>query len=119
MRLAVIALLAFGCASAAEVPFDEPVTVQFGESIVVGTEGTTITFVDVADSRCPRNAICVWQGEVHVRVGVGGANFDVKVPGTIHAAGYAIEVREVTPYPDDPPPPKSSYRATMVVGRDG
>ena len=117
MRVALIALLAFGCASAAEVPFDEPVTVRFGESIIVGTERTNITFLEVADSRCPRNAICVWQGEVHVRLGVGTESFDVKVPGSISAAGYTIEVREVTPYPDDPPPPKSAYRMTMVVRR--
>ena len=117
MRLAGIALLAFGCASGAEVPFDEPVTIQLGERIVVGSERTTITFVDVADSRCPRNAVCVWEGEVHVRLSVGAENFDVKVPGTLAAGGYAIDVREVTPYPDDPPPPKSAYRLAMVVRR--
>jgi hypothetical protein len=109
MRLAAALLLMVACASTADVPLDTPFTLKHGE-----TRGP-VTFVEVSDSRCPRNAVCVWQGEVSVQLSVNSENVTIKVPGTATAAGYQIEVREVTPYPDDPPPAKSTYRAVVVV----
>jgi hypothetical protein len=111
MRFAAALLLLAACTSTSEMPLDTPFTLKHGE-----TRGP-VTFVDFTDSRCPRNAVCVWQGEVSVQLKVNAENVTIKVPGTATAGGYRIEVREVTPYPDDPPPAKSEYRAVVVVNR--
>lgn len=111
MRFAMTLLLLVACTSTADMPFETPFTLKHGE-----TKGP-VTFVDVTDSRCPRNAVCVWEGEVSVQLDVNSESVTIKVPGTANAGGYRIEVREVTPYPDDPPPAKSEYRAVMVVSR--
>lgn len=111
MRFAAIGLLLAACTSTAEMPLDTPFALKHGE-----TRGP-VTFVDFSDSRCPRNAVCVWAGEVSVRLSVNSENVTIKVPGTATAGGYRIEVREVTPYPDDPPPERSAYRAVVVVSR--
>ena len=111
MRFAVALFLMVACTSTADLPLDTPFTLKHGE-----TRGP-VTFVDVSDSRCPRNATCVWEGEVSVKLSVNSESVTIKVPGPATAGGYRIEVREVTPYPDDPPPEKSAYRAVVVVSR--
>lgn len=110
MRAAGLMLIILGCATAA----DEPFTLRYGQTVRLAS-GPSITFENVEDSRCPRNTVCVWEGEVRVHLRVGDERVNIKVPGSATAAGYTIEVREVRPYPDDPPPPKSAYEATVVA----
>ena len=67
MRVAVkvLFLLTIACTSAPATPSpDGTITLRFGESAVVG--GTRISFTDVNDSRCPKDVVCVWEGDVAV-----------------------------------------------------
>ena len=116
-RLPFVLALSLGCASVGEVPLDTAFALQFGETVTVAATDLTLTFTDVADSRCPVNITCVWQGEVTVHLLVNGDPVSVKAPGTASLAGYVIEVREVNPYPSDPPPQKSRYSAVIEVSR--
>jgi len=88
-----------------------------------------VTFLAVAnDSRCPIDAMCVWQGnaavEIGVRLGMGPT-----IPDTLHTAatpkdaiwwGYRITLVALDPVPRAATPvPPGDYRATVKVGRFG
>lgn len=109
MRFAIIFLLALACASTAEVPLDTAFALKVGETTTIASTDLTVTLADVADSRCPHGVTCVWEGEARVTLRVNSDLFDVKVPGSVTARGYAIEVREVTQ--------TKPYTATIVVRR--
>lgn len=48
---------------------DEPFEVKVGNSLVI-PNGILITVLDVEDSRCPADVLCVWQGEAKVSINV-------------------------------------------------
>ena len=114
-RLSLLLALTVGCASTGEVPLDTAFSLRYGETVAVERTDLEITFADVTDSRCPRGTTCVWEGEVSVSLRVGAETVAIKVPGTANVSRYAVEVREVNPYPGDPPPAKTDYVATVVV----
>lgn len=75
----IVGLLALqACASAEKVVVAQPgvpFSLLVGETAVLN--GSQLTFTRVsADSRCPANAVCVWEGEARIEVRVardGGA----------------------------------------------
>jgi hypothetical protein len=66
-----------------------------------------ISFVERGnDSRCPANAVCVWQGdaEVRLRVRVGSNTIVTPLhttlePARVTVGGYALQLIGLTPYP--------------------
>lgn len=106
-------------------------TLQRGESASVDGGKLVITFVEVAaDSRCPADVVCVWQGDAAMvfqlssRVLRIAAHIDTLHTGvdprTGAYLGYTIAVTELQPYPyssDDPA--QRAYRATLEVTRQG
>jgi hypothetical protein len=58
-------------------------TLRYGRSAIVA--GTRVTFADVvADSRCPKDVVCVWAGDAAVRLESGAESI---VLHTAAAAG--------------------------------
>jgi hypothetical protein len=61
----------------------------------------------VADSRCPANAVCVWQGDAHARIATrvaGGAAVTSDLHSTlaplkVTVDRYSISMIGMTPYP--------------------
>lgn len=50
------------------VPLGQEFTIKFGEQVVLAGEDVRITFAEVLnDSRCPPNAVCIWQGNARLR----------------------------------------------------
>lgn len=87
----------------------DTLSIRIGRSIVA-TTGEKLTFEKlVHDSRCPANAMCVWQGmvtvEMSVQVGDNKKTFSLSAdpgnPEAIEATvlGYKVTLVHVWPYP--------------------
>ena len=87
----------------------DTLSIQVGKSIVAAT-GEKLTFEKlVHDSRCPANAMCVWQGmvtvEMSMQIGASKKTFSLSAdpgnPEAIEATvlGYEITLVHVWPYP--------------------
>jgi len=101
----------------------EPFTLRLNQGKRV--QQFEISFVDVTeDSRCPRNARCVWQGQVTVELAVSRNGVDL-APLTLSTdfdATAALETYEVALTGVEPGPalagesiPLSDYIITLVV----
>jgi hypothetical protein len=104
---------------------DREFTLAVGQSQVVDGRAR-LTLVDVpGDSRCPRQAVCVYAGNVQVslRVEAGGRDTtgvvnSLELPQVMTVAGIQARVTDVQPIPDAGAPiPKYAYRVTLRVGR--
>lgn len=91
-------------------------------------DGTRLTFTDVAsDSRCPKDVVCIWAGNVALAFGLetadgGTSDFEVTYegqPATETVEGYAVTVMDVQPYPVSTQPIEpEDYRVTVRIGSD-
>lgn len=89
-------------------------------------DGTRLRFTGVSeDSRCPKDALCVWPGRAVVALGLTtaeGANHDVEIqyqgqPTTKTVDGVALTVSDVQPYPASTAPIEPhDYRVTVSIG---
>lgn len=121
--LFAVALAACG-RDGATATLDEPVQLAPGQTAVFTAEKLEVTFVQmIADSRCPSDATCFWQGSVTVRLGI---RRDGKV--TQHEAdefndlavdGYVVDVVEVLPArgPESRQIAPADYRVLLKVTR--
>lgn len=133
MRRALILLVLFfggsGCGSP-EGPKDAtvgtPFDVAVSETAVVASEELHLTFESVtADSRCPKGAQCIWEGDAVARVTLvkaaePSATVELHTNGRFERSaeyhGYLVTLVELAPYPrtDRTPDPKA-YVATLRV----
>ena len=132
-----VALLAASCGRTAEpvshatelrvVEAGDTITLQYGDSAVLGRGGPSITFsAIVADSRCPVDVTCVWAGDAHVQL--NGGNGIAREPLDLHTgiepmeavfAGYRIRLLDVAPprrQGDDVQPADYSVRLAISRG---
>ncbi|MBN1376002.1 MAG: hypothetical protein JXA01_07595 [Dehalococcoidia bacterium] len=97
-----------------------------GQTALIAGEQFDIKFAEViTDSRCPANAICIWQGEVTclVEITVGDAVFQKVLLQSGQSAGYSMsDFRDyqltfrVEPYPlSDTPIDRDEYRLSLVI----
>lgn len=108
-----------------EVPFGDEFDLAIDQQSRVG-EVVNVAFVDViGDSRCPVDAVCVWEGDAEI-------SLEVQVTGerkklvTLHTHrsqpterivdGYRIRLVDLRPLPTTAGlPDRSDYVATLVV----
>ena len=98
-----------------------------GEARRVPETDLTLTFVRVADSRCPTGVTCIREGDAAVLVRVdrpGGPAADLTLhtsgPGSRDAAvdSMLLTLIDVTPYPrEDYTPRPEDYRVTLLLRR--
>ena len=113
-------------APSSTVPVGSDFTLAPGESVVLGNQGSTLTFTGVVnESRCPTNALiqCVWAGSaaIGLRINDGGTSRTITLetfaPRNSTVVGrYHVQVLDVTPAPitlDSIPP--ASYRAILRI----
>jgi hypothetical protein len=130
--LAVLLLAALGaCRSTGETetpatpsPVSREVQLAPGESARV--DGLTIAFEGVsADSRCPTDVTCIWEGDAVVVVRASEPSRDASAL-ELHTAGrfpreatygrYTVRLTALTPQPrESAPVPAEQYRATLQV----
>ncbi len=102
----------------------DSVAVGYGKTVSVGTVRVTLRRVE-SDSRCPLNAMCIWEGDaaVALRFESGGTTSDVTLHthprgGVVSAVVGGREFRLVglTPYPSGQGAPvESAYTARLTV----
>jgi hypothetical protein len=123
-------LLLASCGTSPSAPrsakLAEPFTLAPGETAQVEGAGLAVTFESVsADSRCPVDVTCVWEGDA---VALVSARPATATPRELHTSGrFATEaeagefrVRLVSlapPLRQGVTPAPGEYRATLVVTR--
>jgi len=102
----------------------DPFWLTLGQSAVGDDGGTAVRFAKVVgDSRCPPQAVCVWQGEVNVDLGVrvgGGEDLIMRLntetpPTSVTVQGRRIELLAVEGGRGGAIGPTDSYRAQLMV----
>ncbi len=94
--------------------------IDFGTAVAL-PDGRMLGFVEVVeDSRCPADAMCIWQGRAVVAFTLGDEYFqvDYRGPGEGSAMvdGLVVDVRDVQPYPlASQPADKADYQVTVTV----
>ncbi len=132
MKLAGLFLLVLVIPNCSKQKADNPPFVKLNEcgNYVYSNETTRLCFDSVVnDSRCPANAICVWEGTAVAQFTFHKQNetYPLKlatnaIPGQFSKdttiAGYKIEFINLHPYPGtDPNPVPANTRAEVRVTR--
>ena len=96
-----VALAACG-RDGATANLDEPIQLAPGQSAVFKGEQLEVTFVEVgADSRCPTDVTCFWQGTVTVRLAIRSkgklTHHEADVENDVAIDGYVVDVLDVLP----------------------
>jgi len=108
-------------------PSEGSVSVAVGERVAVGATGVTIEFRAVTEeSRCPLNAVCVWEGNGQVELTLAsgyGATRDATLntslePRRVDFAGLRIILSGLAPHPTGEPIDPADYVATFRIERD-
>jgi hypothetical protein len=123
---------AAGAEDIAAQAFEIDLDVQHGQTVELENGAFQITFVDVQeDSRCPKDVLCVWQGQaittMHV-VADGTDHGDVSLSllalaptgasPTVTLGAYTLRLDYLAPYPSaSQPTPHEQYMATVHVQR--
>ena len=89
------------------IAIDDTLRIPLGRQAVTRDGGLRLTFVRLeADSRCPTNVVCVWQGDAAVRLSGSSAAGAIEAaihttlePRTFDVNGYTIHVLDVLPHP--------------------
>ena len=99
-----------------------------GQSATSADGSVSVTFVElIQDSRCPADAMCIWQGNVRVLIEVRqgtemqrytltlGALLEGDV-SSISLPGYTITLKDVQPYPlTSQPSSPADYEITLGI----
>lgn len=105
----------------------DTLTVPLGGEAVLDDGRLRVRFAArLTDSRCPANAMCVWQGDasVRLRLRAGAVQQDTVLhtalePMRVTVAGYAVHLAGVMPYPGTwyEGTPEPAPTAQLVVTR--
>jgi hypothetical protein len=128
----VVGVLFQACASVDSVVVAEPgmaFSLPVGKTAALGGNGggSRITFRKVTeDSRCPINAVCVWEGDAQIEVTVSrdGAAAETRVLSLSQPNNEArigdlfVRFVSLAPHPETPEPNRPrAYIAQLVVRR--
>jgi hypothetical protein len=122
----VCGCLAF-CAPAATEREPRERSIELRLDKATEADGLTLTWISVADSRCPQSVTCIWAGEVTVKLEARDGDDESELALTLGAgsagipattAHHELRLSAVAPYPREPGEiPRASYRATVIVTR--
>ena len=111
----------------------ENILIAYEQTIFVESEGLSVKFREFSESRCPKGAVCIWEGEGIVELLIENDEGDVASalpvirPGRdpdrftwlkAYALGYRITLLDLEPYPDlDDPSKPEEYTALLDIER--
>jgi hypothetical protein len=121
----LLAVALAGCGhDGSAASLDEPIQLAPGQSAVFKADKLEITFVEVgADSRCPSDVTCVWQGTVPVVLAIRSngkvTQHEADVSTDLAVDGYVVDVLDVLPArgPQSQRIAPADYRVTLKVTR--
>lgn len=125
VALSITLMILQQTAFAAEINFlDLPIGLKIGETGYID-ENLEMTLLDVEDSRCPSDVVCVWQGMVTAKIQLQKGTQDLGVHSisteTMEGSeetydGYYIRLTNIEPYPESTSPIEpSDYVLTFFV----
>jgi len=90
--------------SANYVELGKEFSLEVNQTAFIRSEFIKIKLIDISDSRCPKEAQCVWAGEARAEINILKNNqdvgfFNLTVDGTIHFDKYSVKLTAVEPYP--------------------
>ncbi|MCI0438933.1 MAG: hypothetical protein L0177_07345 [Chloroflexi bacterium] len=118
----------------ANAQLGEAFELGFGKTAIVLPDGLVIEFVEaLEDSRCPANAICIWQGQARILVDVtlDGMSLGrhellleagIENPAGVEIGDYVVKFVALNPYPGttgNEQIEKREYVATLIVAKAG
>lgn len=128
-RVAALLAVLAGCSSppTAPSPLDARLSVAYGQTASLGDPRITVRFDSVVeDSRCPADAMCVWEGRAVVRLVVSEEGKDTRVdlgssPASARlatAGSVSVEWVQLEPYPyAGQPADPGAYKVTVHITR--
>ena len=121
--LLAVALAACGRDGSA-ANLNEPVQLAPGQSAIFKAEKLEVTFVRVsADSRCPTDVTCFWQGTVTVQLAIRSdgkvTQHEADASNDVAINGYVVDVLDVLPARGSQSQQiaPADYRVTLKVTR--
>ncbi|MCK4550035.1 MAG: hypothetical protein KAU49_07685 [Candidatus Krumholzibacteria bacterium] len=109
----------------------ENILLAYEQTVFVESEDLSITFREFSESRCPKGAVCIWEGEGIVELVIENGEGDVASalpvirPGRdserytwlkAYVMDYRITLLELEPYPDlDDPSDPEEYTALLDI----
>jgi hypothetical protein len=105
------------------VSLGDTLRIELGRSASVDGGRLVVKFVSRgADSRCPANVVCVWQGDVAVRIAARVGNTTVErelhtglEPHSLTVARYVVTLVGLLPYPGTEAANVPSARPTALL----
>ncbi len=95
-----------------------------GDTAVLSSQGISIIVENIADSRCPSNVQCVWEGEAKVQFRLAASQGTTMADSlsthdrlTAIVNGLSIQLLGVTPYPNGENNGRSRA-ARMIITQD-
>ena len=92
-----------------EAGLGQEISLFIGQAAVIASEDLKVKFIDViSDSRCPRGAICVWEGEASCLIEITNEGYifrkvltqpGLSGPAKTSLIGYKIAF-DLHPYPE-------------------
>ncbi len=117
-----------GCDDTVSAGLSEEFYISPGQQAEIKDSGLEITFNRVIeDSRCPKGAECVWEGNGRVEISVRnkGSADEIKElnttldPRQSDAGGFKIHLLDLQPYPEiEKKISPDSYRIRLVVEKE-
>ncbi|MBK6903345.1 MAG: hypothetical protein IPH04_11185 [Saprospirales bacterium] len=133
MRTPLLLSLSLLLLTSCQPQLGDVLKIMYSGSQEIPSEGLKITFLDIADSRCPIGVDCITAGEARIELDVekGGATetLDLTAKGLcedesgpcgsqVQAMGYNFKLLYVAPHPaKDVTIAKEQYVLTLVVER--
>jgi hypothetical protein len=129
MKVLIVVLTFLICCGFSCTYEDECVSFRLGEETVLrhGVEYCSsdlfmqLSIDDIQDSRCPEGVVCVWQGEVSVKISIETSEVNEIILQSLHHPidtldQFAFILVDVVPYPKyKQPVVMSDYRITVKV----
>lgn len=112
-----------------EVELDKEFYIKVGDSAVFASQGLVIKFNSVEDdSRCPKGAVCVWEGNAAIVLELKNSlgdtltsNLNTTIhPKAVNFSNFIIGLKSLTPYPklDEAINYKDYVASLLVIKKD-
>lgn len=120
-------VLVTACDPGNQFSLDKPFEIGYKKSMTNLADNLKVKFDGVvSDSRCPIDAICIWEGQAEVKLTVSKGSekksfvLNTNGPDTEEVLGYSVVLKNLMPYPSASNPTKpKNYVATLLISKSG